>query len=305
MNQRAFAVLAFLSTLLLASPLGASDANLATEVTLLVGHPGQNGGSDQGVLMVPGAVIPVRADSGVDRSSASQGPDAQALQAEHQRISAVARDLAKSLRLSSIDISYRTTLRLDVEAPRDLFPPKSASEVRLSVELLGFNADVASYEVKFFEGSKPLTDTPLTVHRGQQAVVGGLNGPDAPYLFLVIAPAGEKAVVDGGPAKPVVVDGDIKPPLPIEKTPPVYTAAAKEAGVEGVVIVEAIIEADGVVSEVTVLKGLPHGLSEAAAEAIEHWRFEPAELDGEPVQVRYNLTINFRLPDKKKEDLGA
>lgn len=44
-----------------------------------------------------------------------------------------------------------------------------------------------------------------------------------------------------------------------------------------------------------VLQGLPLGLSEAAAEAISRWNFEPATPRGEPVAVLYNLVIRFRI----------
>ena len=44
-----------------------------------------------------------------------------------------------------------------------------------------------------------------------------------------------------------------------------------------------------------VLKGLPMGLSEAAEEAVKRWKFKPATLNGKPVSVYFNLTVNFQL----------
>ena len=43
------------------------------------------------------------------------------------------------------------------------------------------------------------------------------------------------------------------------------------------------------------LKGLPMGLSEAAVSAVKQWKFKPATLRGKPVDVYFNLTINFTL----------
>ena len=60
-------------------------------------------------------------------------------------------------------------------------------------------------------------------------------------------------------------------------------------------IVQAIIDKQGAVTNVKVLKGLPMGLSEQAVEAIKKWKFKPATLNGKPVDVYYNLTVNFRL----------
>jgi len=63
------------------------------------------------------------------------------------------------------------------------------------------------------------------------------------------------------------------------------------------VIVQATIDCEGRVTNVTVLQGLSHGLTEAAVDAISRWRFEPATFNGRPVTVYYNLTVNFRLQD--------
>jgi protein TonB len=61
------------------------------------------------------------------------------------------------------------------------------------------------------------------------------------------------------------------------------------------VILEAIIDEAGDVDEVTVLKGLPLGLTETAVVAARDWKFKPATRDGAPVPVFYNLTVRFSL----------
>ena len=65
--------------------------------------------------------------------------------------------------------------------------------------------------------------------------------------------------------------------------------------VEQMVIVQAIVNKTGDVTNVKVLKGLPMGLEEEAVKAIKRWKFKPATLNGKPVDVYYNLTVNFRL----------
>jgi protein TonB len=62
-----------------------------------------------------------------------------------------------------------------------------------------------------------------------------------------------------------------------------------------VVIVQAIIDKQGTVTDVKVLKPLPMGLDKAAADAVAKWKFKPATLNGKPVDVYYNLTVNFTL----------
>ena len=60
-------------------------------------------------------------------------------------------------------------------------------------------------------------------------------------------------------------------------------------------ILEAIINKNGQLEDVRVLKPLPMGLSEKAVEAVKEWRFRPGTMNGEPVAVIFNLTINFTL----------
>ena len=97
------------------------------------------------------------------------------------------------------------------------------------------------------------------------------------------------------PEGPIHVGGDVKAPVKVSDPPPQYTEIARKARIQGVVIVQAIIDKQGNVTNVKVLKGLPMGLDTAAKDAIRGWKFEPATLNGKPVDVYYNLTVNFTL----------
>lgn len=97
------------------------------------------------------------------------------------------------------------------------------------------------------------------------------------------------------PEGPIMVGGEVKAPEKVSTTEPQYTEIARKARIQGVVIVQAIIDKEGNVTNVKVLKGLPMGLDQSAAEAIKRWKFKPATLNGKPVAVYYNLTVNFRL----------
>jgi TonB family protein len=94
---------------------------------------------------------------------------------------------------------------------------------------------------------------------------------------------------------PIQVGGDVRPPEKISAPQPQYSEIARKARIQGVVIVQAIIDKQGNVTNVKVLKGLPMGLEEAAVDAIKQWKFKPAMLNGRPVTVYYNLTVNFKL----------
>ncbi len=97
------------------------------------------------------------------------------------------------------------------------------------------------------------------------------------------------------PEGPIHVGGDVQRPEKLSAPQPQYTEIARKARIQGVVIVQAIIDKQGAVTNVKVLKGLPMGLAEEAVKAIKKWTFKPATLNGKPVDVYYNLTVNFRL----------
>lgn len=95
---------------------------------------------------------------------------------------------------------------------------------------------------------------------------------------------------------PVVPAGGT-PPRVIRQTQPRYPLRARRAGSEGRVVLRAIIRRDGSVDDVQVLRDLPYGLGEAAKDAVEEWRFRPATYRGDPIEVYYTVTVNFRLTD--------
>jgi TonB family protein len=78
---------------------------------------------------------------------------------------------------------------------------------------------------------------------------------------------------------------------------PQYTPAAMAAGIEGSVLLQAIVLADGTVGEVTVVESLDeeHGLDEQAVEALRQWRFRPGTKDGQPVAVEIAVEMTFTL----------
>jgi len=96
------------------------------------------------------------------------------------------------------------------------------------------------------------------------------------------------------PSRPVRVGGKIRPPQRVVDVAPTYPPLARAAGVEGVVILEAVIAEDGSVRDLRVLRSNPL-LEAAALEAVRQWRFTPTLLNGEPVPVVMTVTVAFRL----------
>ena len=76
-----------------------------------------------------------------------------------------------------------------------------------------------------------------------------------------------------------------------------YTPAAMEARIEGMVLLDAVVLADGKVGDVTVTRSLDmeYGLDTQAVEAIKQWLFKPGTKDGKAVAVRVTIEIRFTL----------
>jgi len=91
------------------------------------------------------------------------------------------------------------------------------------------------------------------------------------------------------------VGGDVKAPVVIRRVNPLYPEEARQHNVSGIVILEVLIDKNGRVKDAMVMKSLPFGLSQAAIDAVRQWEFQPGTLNGEPVDVIFNLTINFKL----------
>ena len=84
-------------------------------------------------------------------------------------------------------------------------------------------------------------------------------------------------------------------PKKIREIQPDYPEIARRARIEGVVILEAIINKDGTVGEIKVLRSLNPLLDQAAIKAAKQWLFQPGKINGKPVKAYFTLTINFKL----------
>jgi TonB family protein len=101
--------------------------------------------------------------------------------------------------------------------------------------------------------------------------------------------------VDRAPA-PIRVGRNIAPPVKTKDARPVYPAIARTAKVQGVVILELSVDADGRVSESRVIRSLPL-LDQAALDAVRQWEFTPTLLNGVPTPIIMTVTVNFTLAE--------
>jgi protein TonB len=96
------------------------------------------------------------------------------------------------------------------------------------------------------------------------------------------------------PRTPVRLHQGIEAPRKVADVAPIYPQAARMAKIEGIVILEVVIDERGTVKNTRVLKSVPL-LDQAAVDAVSRWTFSPARLNGEAIPIVMTVTVNFRL----------
>jgi TonB family protein len=94
--------------------------------------------------------------------------------------------------------------------------------------------------------------------------------------------------------KPVRIGGGLKTPMKIRDVKPVYPPIAQSARVQGVVILEVLIDTAGYVADARILRSIPL-LDQAAYDSVKQWEFTPSLLNGLPTPVVMTVTVNFVL----------
>jgi len=94
-------------------------------------------------------------------------------------------------------------------------------------------------------------------------------------------------------AKPLLVSHLAEANL-LHEVQPVYPALARQARIQGTVELRAIIGKTGAIENLAVVRGHPM-LAPAAVEAVKQWRYRPYLLNGEPIEVETDITVNFLL----------
>jgi protein TonB len=172
-------------------------------------------------------------------------------------------------------------------------PPRDPSPVKPT------SGNVAPLDAPDAVTPEPPTPAPVSPGPTDFDVPGGdpFGGPFVPIGVISAGdplPPPPSPPPPAAPVKPFRVGGEIRPPQRIHHVAPRYPAIAQASRVEGVVILEAVIEEDGSVRDVRVLKS-KQLLEEAAIEAVRQWRFTPTMLNGQPVPVVMTVTVSFTL----------
>jgi protein TonB len=116
------------------------------------------------------------------------------------------------------------------------------------------------------------------------------------------------AVVEGPPPPPppapvaqgpVRIGGQVSAPALLKRVEPVYPAIAQAASIDGVVILDAVVDEHGRVQSLKVLRGHPL-LARAAIDAVQQWEYEPLKLNGTATPFELSVSLWFHFEEKPK-----
>jgi len=229
--------------------------------------------------------------------------DAQGEVTSARPVSFTMHNLATKMGLSVTDLKSAEALLTKVTADRPGAPPRpavDASAVARDLESLLKAASAALTQWRFgppaaapaiarVSAQFDLSTGQATTGRVQ--AISGFSGAPGQLSTFVTRP-------DAPPASDgtLRVGGQIKAPQKIVNVNAIYPQEAKDTGIQGVVIIEAKIGADGSIAEAWVVRSIPM-LDQAALDAVRQWRYTPTLMNGVPVPVICTITVNFTLSD--------
>jgi protein TonB len=195
--------------------------------------------------------------------------------------------------LAAVGAFRATYERMIPKEEEVVMTPPWTHPTEITSELIPFrnNHPSATSETKGIIEIKPKDIPFITTHRSGDVDVEAIGREAVP---------GDEGRTPGPEKPPPNVEPrtDFKvaeiPPVPILAPLPKYPDFAREAGIEGRVIVRAVVGVDGIPRQVKAISG-PKPLFDAAVEGVRQWRFKPGLTSGQPVEVSVEIPVVFRL----------
>jgi TonB family protein len=149
-------------------------------------------------------------------------------------------------------------------------------------------------------GAPPLTEAEMLVRTDRTVAVACPEVANGDWLVVAVTRIDRRAVEDQSSSMGKIHDlkgSGVEDPRILKKVEPSYPETARKDGLSGFVVVDLVLDRQGVPHAPTVVRMSPgcEELAAAAVEAVLQWRFAPATLDGRPVPVSFQVTVSFML----------
>ena len=152
------------------------------------------------------------------------------------------------------------------------------------------------------EAPREIVPEPIGTAIAEAGVAGGVEGGIVGGIVGTVP-----AIVEGPPPppppavshEPVRIGGQVSAPALLKRVEPIYPAIAQAAAIDGIVILDAIVDEHGRILSVKALRGHPL-LAKAAIDAVQQWEYEPLRLNGTPTPFELTVSLWFHFDDKAK-----
>ena len=204
---------------------------------------------------------------------------------EELRAAAVAALLQRHYSPAAMTLPATTEVTIDFKLPKPGALPFTVKQIQ--IEGLSDTAHDALLQRLPIRAGDTLNTESM---RSIQSVVHAFDDD----LIASPRPSEGTLLISLAPRKRIKIGGNVQQAKLLVKVNPVYPTAAKAAGIEGQVVLEAILDKAGKVANLQVVSGDPT-LAAAAIEAVRQWEYQTTLLNGEPVEVVTQIDVNFTL----------
>jgi TonB family protein len=186
-------------------------------------------------------------------------------------------------------------------------PIKNLSEPPLGLfPTYCFDRDQDSLRISYDAGSQITTRNKMGAFQGRRVLVEQITSVGSTPVITAHIDTLETATIPEGdvlppvelskvPSKPVPVAGKVAAGLKISGEPPIYPENAKRNHISGTVVLHARIGTDGRIHSLRIVSAPDGDLAIASMAAVRQWRYKPFLLNGEPVEVDTQITVNFNF----------
>ena len=150
------------------------------------------------------------------------------------------------------------------------------------------------------DGAEPLTEAELLLRTDRTVALACPSVAEGDWLVAAVTLIEQRTLdaqsAEMGSIRKISTPGLEKPTL-VTRVEPVYPKGARKALLSGQVVLEVVLDRQGIPHAPTVVE-MTEGCEELAAAAVEavlQWRYEPARLDGRPVPIYFSVTVKFKL----------
>jgi TonB family protein len=205
-------------------------------------------------------------------------------------------DLYEALLLRSTaysSLGQREKAIADLDLVLRVHPRASTFVFRGNQNMLLLRYEAAAVDFTEAIRRAPGNAAPYELRANARQQVGDVRGANEDRAKS--AQLGSVAPVTNAGGSALRIGGGVSAPKLISQSEPGYSEEARAAKIQGSVLLSVVVDEQGSLRDIKVVRPIGYGLDEKAIETVQHWKFQPAMKDGHAVAVQSRIEVTFRL----------